>query len=93
MKGIRFVVVVLALALIVVFVAGGAGQTQGPGRSDAVVAQAGTAETGEEGSPAPIVGSVRQVEEEPRAGESYNANIRIAAVALRPGDSDVEWNS
>ena len=93
MKGIRFVVVVLALALIVMFVAGGAGQTQGPGEGNPVAAEAGTAETGEEGSAVQIVGSVQQVEVEPRAGESYDASIRIPATALRPVDSDVEWHA
>ena len=91
MKGIRFVVVVLVLAMIVVFVTGEAGQTRGPGGSDLVAAQAGMADTGEEGSAPPIVGSGRQVEVEPSAVESYNASIRISATALEPADSDVEW--
>jgi hypothetical protein len=93
MKGIRFVVVVLALALIVVFLVGEAGQTQEPGGSDSFAAPAGMGETGEDGSPAPIVGAVRQEEVEPRAVESYNASIRIPAAALRPVDNDVDWHA
>ena len=92
MKGIRFVVVVLALALIVMFVAGGAGQTQGPGGNEPTAVQSGTASSGQGSTRDVADGASRQVEVEPSAVESSIASIRIPAPALRPNDSDVEWH-
>jgi hypothetical protein len=90
MKCIRVLVAVLALALIVLFVSGEAGQTQGPVSSEPPAVQSGTAE-GTSG--ALIEGSSQQVEVEPRAVEAYNASIRIPVAALKPRESNVEWGA
>ena len=93
MKGTRFMVVVLALALIVVFVVGEAGQTQGQGGNEPTAVQSGTASSGQDSAGEVTDGASRQEEVEPRAVESYDASIRIPATALRPVDSDVEWHA
>jgi hypothetical protein len=91
MKGIRFVMVVVALALIVVLATGGAGQTQAPEVDDPVAERIGTAGTGEEDSRTLTGAAVQPVEDQPRAVDSYNASLRIPAAALKPRTSDVEW--
>jgi hypothetical protein len=91
MKSIRFIVVVMAMALIVAFVTGGAGQMQDPGVDDPLAVQSGTASSGQGSTQDVTDGASRQVEVEPRALDSSIVSIRIPAAALRLYDSDVEW--
>ena len=93
MNSIRFAVVVLALALIAVFVAGEAGQTQGPGGSEPPAVQSSTDPAGEGGQPASTDGSDMQPEAPLDPAQSYNASLRIPAAALKPRDSDVDWQN
>ena len=93
MSRIRVVVVVLALALIAVFVAGEAGQTQGTWESDTPAVQSSTDPAGEGGRPASTDGSSRQPEAPLEPAQTYNASLRIPAAALKPRDSDVDWQN
>lgn len=92
MKSVRILVAVLILALLVLFVAGDAGQTQEPAGSDPRSAQSGTAPTSEGNSRALTDGSIRQQEAQPDTAQSYNASIRIPVAGLKPRISNVEWH-
>lgn len=92
MKSERFLVVVTVLALITVVIGGETAQTQGPTGGEPVPAQSGTAGTGLENPRALTDGSSGQEEDAVSdQAASYNASLRIPAVALRPRESNVEW--
>lgn len=89
MKSIGMLFLVLALVLIGALVAGEVGQTQAPAGSEPAAVQTGTAEGA---SSAPSGGSVREVEVQPDPAASYNSWLRVPAAALKPRQSDVEWD-
>lgn len=92
MRRYQVLMTVLILAFLMLTLAGGASQAQGPGGGDPP-ALCSSSDPIPEGaqvlSPPDQPAGVDAVDDEP--SQSYNASVRISGSALKPRESNVEW--